>query len=78
MLDAAACRFSREYSDYRASCGTDPALVASLGACAWIVRRKNLVLTVIDGHQQFPVGLCFRQAGLSLRLFRLFHDGNAA
>lgn len=46
MRQANACL---EDVDYRASRGIDPALVASLGDCAWITRRQNLVLTGLTG-----------------------------
>ena len=46
MRQANACL---EDVDYRATRGIDPAQVASLGDCAWITRRQNLVLTGLTG-----------------------------
>lgn len=52
LLKAAKMRqahASLEDVDYRASRGIDPAQVASLGDCAWITRRQNMVLTGLTG-----------------------------
>lgn len=46
MRQANACL---EDVDYRASRGIDHAQVASLGDCAWITRRQNLVLSGLTG-----------------------------
>lgn len=75
MRQANACL---EDVDYRASRGIDQAQVASLGDCAWITRRQNLVLTRIDGNWQILAGLRFRQTGVPFGIFRLLHDGDAA
>ena len=72
MRQANACL---EDVDYRATRGIDPAQVASLGDCAWITRRQNLVLTGLTGTGKSWLACAFgNQAcrqGLSVSFQRL-------